>query len=65
MTTPDKALLAVMVIYGLICGAIFIGALIFFWMFIIELAAHCWVALPIAIVCFAFAILKILACQPR
>ena len=65
MTTADKALWAVMAIYGLICGAIFIGALIFFLMFVIELAARCWVALPIAIVCLAFAILKVLACQPR
>ena len=65
MTTSNKALLALIVLFLLFCGGVVIGLLIYFTMFIIELAAHTLLALPLAIAALIILILKMLALQPK
>ena len=65
MTTSNKALLALIVLFLLFCGGVIIGLLIYFTMFIIELAAHTLLALPLAIAALIILILNMLALQPK
>lgn len=65
MTTSNKALLALIVLFLLFCGGVIIGQLIYFTMFIIELAAHTLLALPLAIAALIILILNMLALQPK
>lgn len=65
MTTSNKALFALVVLFLIVCAGIIIGLTIYFVGFMIELVAHNPVALPIGIVCLIVAILKVLAMQPK
>ena len=65
MTTSDKALFALMILFGIFSGGVVIGLIIYFVMFMVELVAANPITLPIGIVCLIVAILKVLAIQPK
>ena len=65
MTTSNKALFALVILFLIFCGCVVIGLTIYLVMFMIDMVAHNPIALPIAIVCLIVAILKVLAMQPK
>lgn len=65
MTTSNKALFALVVLFLLFCGGVVIGLTIYFVMFMIELVERAPITLVFGIIGLIIAILKILAMQPK
>ena len=65
MTTSNKALFALVVLFLLFCGGVVCGLIIYFVMFMIEMVAHEPITLLFGIVGLIIAILKVLAMQPK
>ena len=65
MTTSDKALFALVVLFLIFSGGVVIGLTIYFVMFMIELVERSPVTLLFGIVGLIIAILKVLAMQPK
>lgn len=64
MSTPDKALLALLIFFGVIFGLIILGKLIFLVMFICEMATRVhWIAIPLGAIGLCYLICVALACQ--
>ena len=65
MTTSNKALFALVVLFLIFCGGVVIGLTIYFVMFMIELVERSPITLLFGIVGLIIAILKVLAMQPK
>lgn len=65
MTTSDKALFALVVLFLIFCGGVVLGLTIYFVMFMIEMVAHEPITLLFGILGLIIAILKVLALQPK
>ena len=65
MTTSDKALFALVVLFLIFSGGVVIGLTIYFVMFMIEMVAHKPITLLFGIIGLIIAILKVLAMQPK
>ena len=65
MTTSNKALLALVVLFLIFSGSVVIGLTIYFVMFMVELVARNPITLVFGIISLIIAILKVLAIQPK
>lgn len=65
MTTSNKALFALVILFLIFCGCVVLGLTIYFVMFMIEMVAHKPITLVFGIIGLIIAILKVLAMQPK
>ena len=65
MTTSNKALFALVVLFFLFSGTVVIGLIFYFILFMVELVERSPITLLFGIVGLIIAILKVLAMQPK